>query len=491
MSAADSVRDERVELAILSCLLNGARVDDVPAPPEAFTRLEYRAIFGACREALRSMHAADPVTVSSLLEKSGAGPELLDTVSLAACADYRPENLRAYVDRLLDFHQRRVGIRTAEAAIQALADPRARVDVASQQAAAVLSALGAGQQDLLGGEDVRAVLADYYEGVQAKEAGRQPKPAFLPVPFHGLQDGALPFRGFPAKRGASCLGVVAARSGMGKTAALATLCHFWVVTLKKRLGLFGLEDGTRWLVERWVARDFGMDWGDVGSFVPEQDTRSLNDMPWMPKDLADVKHGPAESYFTPRMTFWGALSAYERILDERMHRHAAGGIAAEQLLAKCRRWIDDGAEVIVVDHGLRVDYAPGRDERLDRAIGRNIDRLSDLTVQTGVPIILAWHLNRSAGDDASAPAMKDVKESGYLDATASTVLGQWRSGERTFCNVIKSRKSGAVGKVVEMAWAGQSGMMAPHLCREVDLAAEHAQVREEKKATVKREKAGI
>jgi hypothetical protein len=261
--------------------------------------------------------------------------------------------------------------------------------------------------------------------------------------------------------------------------------------MHKRVGLFGLEDGTRWLVERWVARDFGMPWGDVGTAFPEAPHIRHMDAPWLPERFVDDRPRPNGTYFPARISFFRALEAYESILDERLLRHASGGIAAPQLLAKCRRWIDDGAEALVIDHGLRVDYTPGRDERLDRAIGRNIDRLADLTVRTGVPVILAWHLNRSS-DDGAPPAMGDLKESGYLDATASVIEGTWRvkgvegAPDRTFSNVIKSRRSGGIGKVIEMAWAGESGMMAPELCREVDFAREHSERKAATRAASKR-----
>jgi replicative DNA helicase len=483
MSAADEVRDESVEVAVLACLLNGARVDDVPAPPEAFTTPARRQVYEACLAALRRLMVVDVATVRSELELAKAPADTVEMVEALACATIRREHFPRYVDGLLDFYARRTAIRAMEAGIRDVCNPKARVDAVAGKVVGVLGSLGSGRDEAKGGEDVRAILSDYRDVMEATEAGRDPRPAFLPTPFAGHGEGR-PFRGFPSRQGVSCLGVIAARSGMGKTAAIATLLHFWICRMKKRAGLFGLEDGTRWLVERWVARDFGMPWGDVGSSLPEVGYVQHRDAPWIPERFVDDKPGARETYFPARVSFLRALEAYEHILDERLHRHASGGIAAPQLISKCQRWIDEGAEVIVVDHGLQVDYSPGRDERLDFAIGRNIRRLTQLTVDTGVPIILAWHLNRINGDD-SAPAMGDLKESGYLDANASTIQGLWRAGDRTFCNVIKSRRSGGIGKVIEMAWAGESGMVAPDKCIEVNLAAEHAAKKAAQKAAGK------
>jgi replicative DNA helicase len=484
VSAASVVRDEATERAVIACLLNGARLDDVAVPPEAFSAPAYRAVYDAACESLRRFTAVDAATVRSVLELGKAPAEVLELVDVLALADCRKENLPRYVDGLLEFHARRVAIRKMEEAIRDMGNPRVRVEVVAESTAAVLGTLGAGREEAKGGEDVRAILSDYRDIGEAMEADKEPRPAFLPSPFAGHDSGVSRFRGFPSRKGVSCLGVIAARSGMGKTAAIATLLHYWVCRLKKRAGLFGLEDGTRWLVERWIARDFGMQWGDVGSVFPENALRLHREVPWFPRDLCTAP-GKTQDYFQTEVTFLNALDGYERILDERLKRHAAGGIAAPQLIAKCRRWIDEGAEVLVVDHGLQVDYSPGRDERLDFAIGRNIRRLKDLTEETGVPIILAWHLNRTNGDE-SPPAMGDLKESGYLDANAATILGLWRMGNRTFSNIIKSRRSGGIGKVIEFSWAGDSGMMDPDACREVDLAKEYADKRAAQKAAGKK-----
>jgi replicative DNA helicase len=489
MSAADEVRDEAVEAAVLACLLNGARVDDVPAPPEAFTTPARRQVYEACLAALRRLMVVDVATVRSELELAKAPADTVEMVEALACATIRREHFPRYVDGLLDFYARRTAIRAMEAGIRDVCNPKARVDAVAGKVVGVLGSLGAGRDEAKGGEDVRAILSDYRDIGEAIEQKREPRPAFLPSPFAGHGGGISPFRGYPAKKGVSCLGVVAGRSGNGKTARLATMLHFWICRMKKKGGLFGLEDGTRWLVERWIARDFGMSWGDVGSAYPENAVRWHRDVPWLPREMC-TSPGVTQDYFQTEVTFLNALDCYERILDDRLMRHAAGGIAAPQLLAKCRRWIDDGAEFIVIDHGLRVDYSPGKDERLDRAIGRNIDRLADLTVDTGIPIIVAWHLNRTS-DDASPPVMGDLKESGYLDATASVIEGQWRvkgvdgGPDRTFSNTIKSRRSGGLGRIIEMAWGGESGMMDPERCVEVNLAAEHAAKKAAQKAAGK------
>ena len=496
MSAADAVRDEATERAVIACLLNGARVDDVAAPPEAFSVPAYRTVYEACCEALRRFTALDVATVRSVLEVGKAPSEVLELVDVLALAECRPENFPKYVDGLLEFHARRVAIRTMEASIQAMANSKTRVEVVAEETAAVLGALGCGREEAKGGEDVRAILSDYRDLMEAREAQRDPRPAYLPTPFAGHGEGSSIFRGYPAKKGVSCLGVIAGRSGNGKTARIATLIHFWLCRMRKRVGLFGLEDGTRWLVERWVARDFGMNWGEVGTTFPEAPHIRHMDASWLPERFVDDRPRPSGTYFPARISFFRTLEAYESILDERLMRHAAGGIAAPKLLAKCRRWIDEGAEAIVVDHGLRVNYTAGKNERLDYAIGQNISRLSELTVATGVPIILAWHLNRANGDE-SPPVMGDLKESGYLDADASVIEGTWRvkgtdgMPDRTFSNVIKSRRSGGIGKVIELAWAGESGMMEPEACKEVDFAREHAERKAASRAASKRGALGV
>lgn len=477
----ERVRDENMERASLAAFLRGAAADEATLPPEAYAHPDHRLIYECLQSAAKryGAKAVDVVAVRSELVLRGASREVIEYAELLPLQDADPKALHTYLTSVRELHTRRSAMQLMASAVYELAKPGASYAAVSAKVVRALSAQVIQGVEGRGGDDVRSLIDDIVRVIEERESGAPETHAYLPTPFPGLSgvdahgnhllEVRNPMRGFPCRKGASALGVIAARSGTGKTALLATLLHYWICVRGLKAGLVGLEDGTRWLIERWAARDLRLDWGSIGTQPPrEQDVAYPAQSPWIPE--AVHQNRPVD--------IATLLNFYEEVLDQRMRRYSGATIASPQLAAMVRRWIEDGAQVVVVDHGLRVDYSPGQNERMDLAIKRGISTLTQITIETGVPIILAWHLNR-CGEDAAAPTMNDIKESGYLDSEAALILGAWRQGAtgRTLLNVIKSRKSGGIGQVVELAWAGESGMFNTEQCGPVDLAAENAATR--------------
>lgn len=478
LQGIERVRDDNMERASLAAFLRGATAEEATLPPEAYAHPDHRLIYECLQSASKryGAKAVDVVAVRSELALRGAPPEVIEYAELLPLQDADPKALHTYLTGVREWHTRRAAMQLMASAVYELAKPGASYATVSAKVVRALSAQVIHGVEGRGGDDVRSLIADILSAIEEREASGEEVRAYLPTPFPGLsgvdaqgnhlQDVRNPMRGFPCRKGASALGVIAARSGTGKTALLATLLHYWICVLGLKAGLVGLEDGTRWLIERWAARDLRLDWGGIGTQVPrEQDVAYPAASPWIPE--AVHQNRPVD--------IATLLNFYEEVLDQRLRRYSGATIASPQLAAMVRRWIEDGAKVVVVDHGLRVDYSPGQNERMDLAIKRGISALTQITIETGVPIILAWHLNRR-GEETAAPGMSDIKESGYLDSEAALILGAWRQGAtgRTLLNVMKSRKSGGIGQVVELAWAGESGMFSPEQCGPVDLAAEAA-----------------
>lgn len=486
-SGIERIRDENMERSSLAAVLRGALVEELAVPAEAYAHPEHRLIFECIGSAAKryGVQMVDIAALRSELALRGASQETIQYAELLPLQDAEPRALGTYLTGLRDWYHRRKAVLATRDAMLALLNPSVALGPTLAKTVRDLSALTISKEGVegRGGDDVRSLIQDILEAIEAREATGQEVRSFLPTPFPGLsgadpdgtfrQDVRNAMRGFPCRKGASALGVIAARSGTGKTALLATLLHHWICTLGLRAGLVGLEDGTRWLIERWAARDLRIEWGSIGTQAPrEQDVAYPRDTPWIPSEI----HGGQT------IDLATLLNYYETVLDERLQRYSGATIASPQLASMVRRWIENGAQVVVVDHGLRVDYSPGQNERMDLAIKRGLSALTQITIETGVPIILAWHLNRR-GEETAAPGMSDIKESGYLDSEAALILGAWRQGAtgRTLLNVIKSRKSGGIGQVIELAWAGQSGMFTPAECVPVDLAAEAAAARTAKK----------
>lgn len=200
----------------------------------------------------------------------------------------------------------------------------------------------------------------------------------------------------------SNLNVIGGSASMGKTAFIAECIWNWLKADIKG-GIIGLEDGTKWLTRRHLSRALGIPVAMVGvSALHEYQQGTLND--WMERSSL----------------------MYRRNL--RIHR--AGGIDAPGLLAIVQRWIAEGARWIVIDHGLRVNYAAGRDSRrYDMAIGQTLDALATLGDRHKCAVIVNWHLKRDR-EKEDRPNMDDYKESGYLEAAARAMLGLWEQQSR-------------------------------------------------------------
>lgn len=503
-SAADAVRDEETERAALAAVLKGARPEDLDVQADAFTNPAHMEIHAAIREVAHTHALVDAAMVLAALKQGNPSATALELVPLLALnADVKPENVRAYSSTLHGFAIKRAAIRAMEDGIRDMVGGKVRTGAAADKVANLLGSLTleSGSEGK-GGDDCRSMMADYLQAIEEAENPSAKRRHFLPTGIAGHSKAADPMRGYPSRRGAATLGVVAARSGQGKTAYFATLLKFWLCVLNIRAGLVGLEDGTRWLIERWIAADLGVDWGSLTEGTPKMHWVCATQVPHLANYMHHAFRGPEKDgngtptgrgcrggqscpHFHARSAgdlvcngYWfdlgGLLLAYEELLDARLLRYSGASITSPRLCAMVSRWIEqEGAEVVLVDHGLRVDYAPGKDERLDLAIKRGVVGLGSIGLRTGVPIVLAWHLNRSGNDD-SPPTMADIKESGYLDSEAAVINGIWRqnSDGRTLMNTIKSRKSGGLHSVVELVWNGRSGMLRREACEEVDLRAE-------------------
>lgn len=444
-----SLADAQAERAVIGAVLCGAtRTQVADVRPEDFT--EARVYVWQAVERLFSQGAAvDHLTLSEALKVAGrlvevGGPaELMrmdsgGRLSLAAL----PQHVAIIRDRA-----RRRRLHEAGERLKAMAyDLNLPTDrIASHGAQAALTAGGTSDGDEAGDVDLWEINDRWSAWAQMSEEERARHAPYLPMPWGWMREAGV--YGFPES-----LSVVAGRSGIGKTALLSTCMAYWLRVLPHQGAVIGLEDGTAWLDERWIASSLGINYAEVG-------TARLT--PWQEEKYAEhVQHvGP--------------------MLHQKLRKYRRAGMTAGQLLARCRRWVDEGVKWIVVDHGLRVVYEPDGRLREDKVIGNTMDALSNLALNTRTHIIVAWHLNR-ASDDDSMPTQGDLKESGYLDAAARAIYGLWRKDNRTLCTVVKATKVAPVGMTCEFAWKDRSGMFDTTQGRVVDFAAEARAAKEAK-----------
>lgn len=454
-----SLRDEQAENAVLGAVIGGAsraQVADVKA--DDFTG--HRVAIWKAVETLFSQGAeVTDLTLADLLKTRGqlsevGGPAALmrlDTVGRRASGTGLVQHIAIIRDR-----GRRRRLDAAADRLKGMAvDLNLGTDkIALEAAQAALAAGGTSDGDESGDVDLWEINDRWGNWAQMSEDERSRHAPYLPMPWEFMREAKV--YGFPES-----LSVVAGRSGIGKTATLSTCAAWWLRVLPHKGGIIGLEDGTAWLDERWIAASLGIDYAEVG-------TARLT--PWQ------------EAKYAEHMERVGPM------LQQKLRKYRRAGMTAGQLVARCRKWIDDGVKWIIIDHGLRVVYEADGRLREDKVIGNTMDTLANLALNNKCHIIVAWHLNR-ASDDDSQPSLGDLKESGYLDAAARAIYGLWRKADRTLLTVVKATKVAPVGLTCELGWKERSGLFDTSMGRVVDFQAE-ARAAKEAADALKRERTG-
>lgn len=440
MSAEDLVPLAH-ERAVLGCVLAGeATVGDTgPLAVEDFGHEPHRHVWHAFRALDAVGHPIDHLTVAECLKEQGRLAEVGGPAYLMALDQGIPltHNLPSYCHVVRDYAARRHIVTEAMRAVEAAKDLKKRpASVAAEVSGRLLLAERHGA-DESGDVDLHEINDRWDAYMKQTPAEREASAPYLPMPWPWMREAGM--LGFPAS-----LSVIAGRSGIGKTATLSTCAAYWLKNLPHKGGIIGLEDGTVWLDERWIAYSTGLDYGLVGNCRMSE---------------------------TQAACYAEHFEKYGPLLNQKLRKYRRAGMTSSQLVSQCRRWIDQGIRWIIVDHGLRVVYESDGRMRDDKVIGRTVETLADLALNTKTHIIMAWHLNR-AQDDETQPSLGDLKESGYLDAAARFIWAPWRKQGRTLATVVKATKVAPVGLTCHLEWAGRSGMFDVRHGQVVDFEAE-------------------
>lgn len=418
--------------------------------PEDFTNEALRTAFGAIRALAERNRPADAGSVWALVRANpcGLSGELLER--LQSSNQQTPESLAAQAEEMRRLTLLRRLTAHHEAQLRALSEKRPD----PKSIAAADDAFGQTFAATVEGEEPGDVdLAEQGEEWDAYLQGKRE-----PYLRTGIQAVDEIFNGFVPN-----LNLIGGRASMGKTALVAEMVWGW---LKEghRIGVFGLEDGTRWLVDRHMSRALGIPVGHVAAV-------RMHDYQW--------------STYAEKAAEWSPM------LRDKLCVYRRAGITSPDLLAVAKRWIHvKKVRAIVVDHGGEIRHqSPNARDRYDLAVKATMETLRDLAHNTKTPIIVLWHLNRE-GAKAGQPTMESFKESGYLEAMSRTMLGLWERPENPssmLVTVVKATK----GKRDVTAWVPrdeQHALVQSVGGGQVDFQAEAAAAREERKAAPARAK---
>lgn len=248
------------------------------------------------------------------------------------------------------------------------------------------------------------------------------------------------------------LSVWAGLPSVGKSALLATAIE-QQLRLGFRVGLFGLEDGTRWLSKRIIARELKLPVRDVG--VKRLDQLTAEQQARYP----DVMQATA--------ALLKGLVTYRR-----------DTISAADLVRRSAHWAQNlGVQCIYVDHGGEVDHDTARFDDYRLAVADTYRHVRNFAVRYQVPVVVLAHTNRASerpDGEEQPPRASDMAETSYIERRARLILGLWRrQGEAGVMRVtVLKQTEGRAGQTLLLTRHIEAAMIDAAEGHEVNLWAE-------------------
>jgi len=410
-----------LEQAILGAVLDaegtvlrsnpGALIDQTGMRPEDFGDPRVRVAWGILQRLAQRRRPADAVSVFAAGRATKAFGDLdlgwLQSLQEANALDR--ERFSGIVDSLRATARGRLLQAALERGLAALRGhgvdlPRVAGDLeaALRDLISLTSDDGSGDQDVL-------EIADDWERQEAGQIG----PVLIPSGMLKLDEligGLVPN-----------LNMIVGLPSVGKSAMLGTMIDAQLEAGFK-VGLFGLEDGTRWLAKRIIAREMAMPVRAIGTT-----TRT---------DAQQARFGEV------------APGVHRKLSQLVTYRHDT--ITVDELCRRAANWVvSKGVQVIYVDHGGEVDHHTERFDEHRLRVAESYRRLRNLALRYQIPVVVLAHTGRPGDDNEERPPrLTEIAESAYIERRARLILGLWR----------KMQEPGVMRVTVLKQTEGESGV---------------------------------
>jgi replicative DNA helicase len=195
------------------------------------------------------------------------------------------------------------------------------------------------------------------------------------------------------------LGILAARTAVGKTTLALNIAYNAAITFKQKVGIFSLEMSATQLMERFVSIDSGM-------------------------DQQKLRTGRLEEEDWPDLVAAGErLSALGIWIDDQT------GMPLIEMRSRARRWVvEQGVELIIVDYLQLIDSREEqkRDNR-EQEVSRISRGLKNVARELNIPVLALAQLSRAVESRQSkVPQLSDLRESGSIEQEADVVMFIYR-----------------------------------------------------------------
>ncbi len=349
--------------------------------PEDFHRDANACLFGHLMDMHNAGKPIDSVLLKKWLQKAGDFERIGGTAYLAEVATSVPHagNAKYYARLVQETSALRALIHASTEVLRDAYDPHSDVEDlvtrAEQQVLAVRDRHTPHQV-----AELKDVLIEVFESLDHPERhGAQPT-GFSDLDkllAGGLHDTELI--------------VIAARTGMGKTALATNIAEYVAVDCDKLVLLVTLEMSAKALTERILCGRAQVDGHKLrGGFLSVDDRKAL-------------------------------VAASNEMADKPLHIDDTSGRSVSHIAAFARRLKRrKGLALLVVDYLGLIEPADTRVPRQEQ-VSANIRRLKMLARELDVPVLCLAQLNREA-DDNKRPKLSQLRESGAIEQDADVVL---------------------------------------------------------------------
>lgn len=364
---------------------------------EMFYRRDHQLIYAGILELKEKSRPYDAVTLGDWFEAQGLGEQIANGAYLIELASTTPSaaNVRAYAEIVADKAILRQFIEIGTGIVNDGFEPDGREShelIAG--ASSRLSELGSVRATSGGLRYVRNALSAAFDDIVARYHGNV-SPGLVP-PWDNVA-GILP--GLED----TDLMILAARPGMGKTAAALAFCDA-AARQGRHVALFSLEMATQQLTVRMISFQSGIDSSKLRreGGLEDEDWTALTDA------VRTLKEMPIA------------------IDDEASVNIAALAARARRMNAKLKAKGQPGLGLIVIDY-LQLMEGTGKGDKRHEEVSEISRGLKLLAKELKCPVIALSQLNRSLESRTDKrPTMADLRESGALEQDADVIAFLYR-----------------------------------------------------------------
>ena len=243
--------------------------------------------------------------------------------------------------------------------------------------------------------------------------------------------------------------IVYGKPGAGKTGVIASGIRGQLLSdPTMEVGIFGLEDGTRWFTRRNIALEAGWVLREVG---------------WKKRSAEDAERLQLAGNRLQALT--------DRVLTYQ------GRITSAELLRRAAAWCRTRPNLrcLYIDNNSQVQLGGDPRVPIHEKMEAFAEALRELAESTGVPVVSVAHINEGDVPSNGPPPPAAVRGGRAIDQKARLMLAVWSKGEEWRVTVTKANESGGRDTTLALTRHKEAALVDTNEGAIVNLREEHRQ----------------